>query len=269
MVDENGNEIVESPVATQIVESGQVDAQPAQVDEPPDPASLSAEIERLKAVREKAEKDAEYWRRQKTEARADFFKTRGEQPRVETPAPDLTIPAAPNKEDFDDYDKFMDAKIDHATKVAQIKWNQEQERKASDTTRQDKLSTLREKIDAGPTIFPDFAEVVFDPTVPITQGVHELLAELDKPAEVAYYLAKNKAEAIAIARMNPRQAAVALGRIEARYMGTESATTVKKVTGAPAPIRPVGASQTVTPDLEKMTQKEFEAVMEKRTGRRF
>ena len=44
------------------------------VDEPPDPSVLQADVERLREVKRKAEEDASYWRRQKAEARADYFR---------------------------------------------------------------------------------------------------------------------------------------------------------------------------------------------------
>ena len=112
-----------------------------------------------------------------------------------------------------------------------------------------------------------------DETVPINQVVMDVLAETESPADVAYYLGKNRSEAIQISRMNPLAAARAIARIEMNLKHSPAPNAgvnqIRTVTNAPPPIKPVGSSNTVQRDLEKMSQREFEAEMEKRTGRRF
>lgn len=241
-------------------------AQTKGVDEAPDPKALESEIERLNKVREKAEEDAKYWRQQKVAARADFFKGRAEEP---PPKPAETGPLPPRKEDFDDYDKYVDALTTYKTEKKLSEWRRDEERRQADTQRQAKVAGLQEKLNAGYQKYPDFEEVALDPTVPITQTVHDLLAESEAPEDVAYYLGKNRAEAVRIARLTPIQAAREIVRIEAEMKNTNPNPTNKKVTGAPPPIKPVGSNPTTSKPLEKMNQKEFEAEMQKRTGRRF
>lgn len=251
-------------------------AQP--VDNPPDPASLDPEVKRLQEVRDKARKDAEYWRKEKTQARADYFKSR--QPFVPQAAPPTASePQPPKQEDFDDYNKYQSAHskflsdlVDYRTNQKIQVWEQTQAQKVAESNYQQRLSTLQEKINVGFEKYPDFEDVAMADTVPINQVVMDVLAETDHPEDIAYYLGKNRSEAIQISRMNPLAAARAISRIEMQIKQTppdNGVNRMRNVTNAPPPIRPVGSSNTVQKDLEKMSQREFEAEMVRRTGKRF
>jgi hypothetical protein len=106
-------------------------------------------------------------------------------------------------------------------------------------------------------------------TVPITPMVMEALAETENPADIAYYLGKNQPKAVAISRMTPIAAARAIAQIEASLSGTPPQPPTKKTTTAPPPIKPVGSSNTVTKDPEKMTQAEYEAYRLAQGAKRF
>src|SRR4030042_958547 len=85
MPDELKEQIIETQpiailsVSTEPVATGEVKAE-GKVDLPPDPAALQAEIDRLVEVGKKAKEDTQYWRKQKADARAEYFKSRGEAP---------------------------------------------------------------------------------------------------------------------------------------------------------------------------------------------
>lgn len=256
-------------------------AQP--VDNPPDPASLDPEVKRLQEVRDKARMDAEYWRKEKAQARADYFKSRQEpgvpySPPRTTPQPGE--PKSPNQEDFDDYKKYQDAHskyvqdlVDYRTTQKIRSWETELTQRSAQVQYQQKMSSLQERLNEGFQKFGDFEEVALSETVPINNLIVEVLSESESPADVAYYLGKNRAEAIQISRMTPVGAARAIARIEMALKQNPFPTTpnnpLRKVTNAPPPPKPVGSFNSVGKDLEKMSQKEFESEMERRTGRRF
>uniref|UniRef100_A0A6M3LH84 Uncharacterized protein n=1 Tax=viral metagenome TaxID=1070528 RepID=A0A6M3LH84_9ZZZZ len=239
------------------------------VDQPPDPAPLKAEIERLERVRKEAEEKAVYWRKQKVEARADYFKGRGDEP-PKPPAEDLGIGKEPHQDEYEDYQKYLDAKVSFEINKAKITWDKDQARKNQEESHQQRMDMLRSKIDEGFKKYVDFEEVALSQTVPITPLVMEILADTEKPEDVAYWLGKNRAEAIQISRMTPTQAARAIAKIEIEVSKPGGVPpSLPKITGAPPPINPLGSSHTVEKALEKMTQREFETEMERRTGRRF
>ena len=247
------------------------------VDQPPDPAILQSEIERLQALREQKEKEAKdaeekaiYWRKQKAETRAEFFKER-EKPPERPPVSDAGgVP--PRKEDFDDYDKYVDALTEFKTTQKLAQWRAEEDQRKNQTETEQRLRQFAEKLNEGYSLYSDFEEVVKDPSLPITPVLRDALAESTIPAEVAYYLGKNRGETIKLSRMTPIQAGREIMRIESKIAaekGINPNPGTPKLPSAPPPIKPVGQSNTVSTPLDKMSQKEFEAEMEKRTGRRF
>jgi hypothetical protein len=247
------------------------------VDEPPDPSVLQAEVERLREVKRKAEEDASYWRRQKAEARADYFRDRDRGVQVPAPPPEIIpgIAPEPKAADFTDYDDYVKGLTDWRVKQARAQWEMESVRKAQQEAANQRQETLKTKLQEGYQIYPDFEEVAFDRSAShITPMVVDILAECDHPADVAYYLAKNRVEGIAISRMTPLQAARAIARLEDKIVATRSSnpapqTSNKPTVKAPPPIKPVGSTATVTKDPEKMTQKEYEAWRISQGAKRF
>ncbi len=266
------DELNEQPVGTQPVVAPSVSTAPTAtgevkvegtVDLPPDPAALQTEIDRLKSVREKAESDAKYWRQQKAEARADYFKSRQQEPQPPAPAAqvDLGIGLEPKKEDFTDYDAWIDAKLQWNVKKARVEWDRDLAKKQADTDHKEKMRTFQEKIiTSGFQEFKDFEEVALDPAVPVTPVMAEIMAECEAPHKVAYYLGRNRTEAIKISKMNPIQAAREIAKIEVEIAKAATAPSVPpKLPGAPPPIKPVGSSHSIEkgPNQAK-SQKEYE-----------
>ena len=225
------------------------------IDEAPDPATLKAEIKDLQEKKEAAKEAATKWRKEKAAARADYFKTRQEPAPVQ---PEAVEPSRPDPDNFDDYndyvEKLTDWKVDQKTK----QWDRDQAAKTDDVAYQEKMVRLQGKIDEGFTKYDDFEEVALAETVPITPMIQDVLAETENPADVAYYLGKNRTECIAISKLTPIAAARAIARIETKLEGGNPAPNPKKTTNAPPPIKPVGSSNTVNKDPEKMTQAEYE-----------
>jgi hypothetical protein len=256
---------VETPaeVPAPVTTGGQVEEV---VDAAPDPTALKAQIEQLEKQRKEAEEKALYWRKQKAEERAAYFRDRREPERQPPPPPDIPgIPPEPKPSDFDDYDKYVAALTDQRVRKARIEWEMESARKDQERSAQERAESLRTKLQEGYQKYTDFEEVAFDRSaIHITPMVVDILSDCDHPADLAYYLAKNRVEGVAISKMTPIQAARAMARIAAK-LDTQRAQTPtptpqrKPITGAPPPITPLsGAKGAVHKDPEKMTQKEYE-----------
>ncbi len=262
--------LVESIVGTEPVATSEVPIE-GTVDLTPDPVALKAEIERLGVVRKKAEEDARYWRQEKAKSRADFFKDRGREREVipsPTEIPGLGPP--PIQENFEDYNKFLDAKIAFETQKTRIQWDRDLIKKQEETNYQQKITVLNEKINQGYQKYPDFEEVAMNETVPITPMVRDILADFDNPHDIAYYLGKNRMEAIQIARMTPIQATKAIARIEVEIAKMAGPTSVPpRIPSMPPPIKPVGSMGSIQKDPDKMTQREFEEWRKSQGARRF
>ena len=261
---------VEPIVGTEPVATSEVPIE-GTVDLTPDPAILKAEIERLGAVRKKAEEDARYWRQEKAKARGEFFKDKGREREV-TPSPTEIsgLGSPPIQGDFEDYDKFLDAKIAFETQKARIQWDRDLIKKQEETSYQQKIATLNEKINQGYQKYSDFEEVAMNETVPITPMVRDILADFDNPHDIAYYLGKNRMEAIQIARMTPIQATRAIAKIEVEIARLGNPTSgPPRIPSAPPPIKPVGSMGSIQKDPDKMTQREFEEYRKAQGARRF
>lgn len=226
---------------------------------------MQAAVERLKKLQE----DTKYWQQEKSRARADYFKSRPETHREEPPPKVEILEPEPNKDDFDDYDKWVEAKIVHETKKAKVQWENEQRVMESKKSREQREKELSEKLAIGFEEYPDFDEV-YKVDVPITPIMKDILAELDEPHKVAYYLSKNRMDAIRIARLSPFKAAGELKRIEMEINKPENQTNKKRVTNAPPPIKPiVSGAADISKDLEKMSPAEFEQYMLSRGAKRY
>lgn len=234
-----------------------------EIDTTPDPAKLKADIEELERKRKQAEEDAVYWRRAKAEARAEFFK--GGRPEERQAPPQEAVPGLgvePQPTDFDDYNKYVAALTDHRVRKARMEWDQDQTRREREKTQQERMQGLHTRLQEGYAKYPDYEEVAFDRTAThITPMIVDIIAECENPADLAYYLAKNRVEGVAISRMTPIRAAREIAKIEARLAGQTPAAQPppRKQTGAPPPINPIstGASKVVK-DPNKMTQREYE-----------
>lgn len=101
--------------------------------------------------------------------------------------------------------------------------------------------------------YQDFEQVAF--TAPISNEVAQMVAGMDAGADVAYQLGLNPAEAQRISRLSPVEAAMELGRLEARLSAPKPRTT----TQAPDPVKPVRPKASPTKDPSKMTMAEYAA----------
>jgi hypothetical protein len=268
MVDELIPEVQgEVPPVTELEAPAEVE----EVDDSPDPAALKAEIAELEQQKKDAKEAAQKWRKEKATARADFFRAKQEPP----PAPAVPEIAGlrPDPDSFSDYNDFVRADNDwaanRAVETKKAQWDREDVEKSNNTAHQEKMVKLQGKIDEGFAKYDDFEEVALAETVPITPMIQEVLAETENPADVAYYLGKNRTECVGIGKMTPIAAARAIARIEAKLESENPAPNTNKTTSAPPPIKPVGSSNTVKKDLEKMNQEEFEAERLAQGARRY
>ena len=242
------------------VDLGTVDELPpeevsaAPVDEPPDPTQLQAEIAELQERKTKAEEDAKYWRQQKAQERAAYFKEKqGEKP-APPPKPEVK---EPQPDDFGDYNQYIEAKTRFEVQKARAEWEQEADDRAQNQEIQAKEQELQARIQKGFEKYADFEDVALAETVPITPIIKDILMESEIPEDVAYYLGKNRAEAIRISRMSAIQAAKAIAGIEMSLTTAPPTPTTRKVTNAPPPISPVGSAGVIEKDPNDMTTKEF------------
>lgn len=176
----------------------------------------------------------------------------------------VTTAKRPQEDDFDTFDEYIDKLTDWKVDQAVAKSEQKSARKAVEDTQRTAEITLKTKLDKGKEKWDDFVETITSPLFPANETVKQALMVCDEPDEVAYHLGKNTEKAVMISNMTPVAAAAAIGKLEAEIIATrkDNPRPTKTITKAPTPIKPVGASEIVQKDPEKMSHEEY------RTARR-
>lgn len=163
--------------------------------------------------------------------------------------------AKPRLEDFKTYDEYVEAVADWradqkvSTKLQEFREN---ELKGHEARAQEELAqrhaeaysnALTAVEAAGKKAFPDFVDVVTNgPRLGPVVG--QLVMQSDQAPAITYYLAKNPDVGLSIAEMEPRRAAMEIGRLEAQLAS-------RKTTLAPPPPPEVGGKNQAskwTPD---------------------
>jgi hypothetical protein len=103
--------------------------------------------------------------------------------------------------------------------------------------------------------YADFDAVALSDEVPVTPAMGDLIKTSDVGADVAYHLGQNRGLAAQIAKMNPLEAARAIGRIEASLQMPKARTE----TNAPQPITPVRGGASASLNADKMSMEEYMA----------
>lgn len=137
--------------------------------------------------------------------------------------------------------------------VQQRETQARQQQQQAATQVQQRIGTMFEE---GRKAYADFDAVVTADNVPLPQHVVRELADLDAPADVAYWLAKNPQDAARIAKLDGRGVVRELARIEGRLAA--SVAPPPQPTSAPPPPRTVrGAGSSHSPSLDAMSPADF------------
>lgn len=181
---------------------------------------------------------------------------------------DTQQPAAePQREDFKDYESYLEARAVFRAKAEIQKEIQERDRTRTVSLYQ---SRADEMVAAGNEQFPDFDakinEAVQAGLITPRSDLHFALLESDSGAVLAYHLATHPKEARALSAMSPLKRAMEIGRLEERLTAKQSAAAPSS---APAPIKPVSGSGGPTQkDEAKMSDAEWFRMRQKAAARK-
>lgn len=159
-----------------------------------------------------------------------------EQKPAETPTP-----SEPKREDFADYEQYIEAKAEYkAIQAAERKLseaekaNRQAAERAQETAQQRAFTEARDAvIDRGTELYDDFEAVTTNEELPITPVMADALLSSEKGHELWYHLGKNPEVAERIAGLHPVKQIYELGRLDAQIAGG------KRASAAPRPIDPV------------------------------
>jgi hypothetical protein len=232
------------------VNAVQGDSAPPQVDEPDKEPKVVQELKAQRKKRQQAEQEAAYWRGV------------AEASRVPEPAaqPEM-VPShteAPRLEDYEDIEAFEAANVKYIIQQAEMNIERKlQQKQVEESTRQIEATFQKRMADAA-EIEPDLADIISDPTLPVSGDMANIIKRSDKSVELIKYLNLNRDTAKRMMHLSAHEVGYELGKIEAAFARQEKAIEPpKKVSMAPEPIQtvtPVGISD---PDPETMPIEEW------------
>lgn len=149
---------------------------------------------------------------------------------------------APVADDYENYDDYIKASIDHGVSQKQPKetYNPHDDY-ANDLTA------------AGNAKYDDFEQKAW-----ATAEMLPVLEEFENAADIAYYLGQNPQDAQRIQQMSNVGMAREFSKIEAKVNAPKPRTTI-----APEPIKPIETTSTAGVDTDKMSMSEYAAYRNK------
>ena len=165
-------------------------------------------------------------------------------------------PLPPLRDDFMEPEVFRKAMVkyeddldDWKTQHRDIAISQErQKQEIADNTAKfnEKAEKMREK-------YTDFDIIINEPVFSPAMSTEILTSDFGP--EIAYFLAKNPAEALKLSKLAPNRVAREVGKLEAKF----SQASKKIISNAPEAIKPIKGLNVVQKDPEKMNTQEWMA----------
>jgi len=144
--------------------------------------------------------------------------------------------AVPKREDFDDYEAYVEARAEYKAVQAaekriqevEVRQREAAERREAESYQQSFEEARSTAYERGVEAYPDFEEVTTADDLAISPAMAEAILSSDKAHELWYHLGKHPEIAERIAGLPPVQQGRELGKLEATLSG-------KKVSAAPKP----------------------------------
>ncbi len=206
------------------------------------------------------------------QAQVDYYKNQfGQQGQSQPVKQQASDDKAPEMVDFDDYLQFEKAEKEYQKKQIRIeaeriveetfakKQEEEKQNKETRTYQQRmheatlKNPELKEKLEKARSQWtPDLMQAINK-----NGAAYEIMVS-EKAPEIEGYFADNPGEAFKLAQMDQRQAIKEIARIEARFDNKPASTRqTQRTSQAPPPIKPGVGGGVSTPDINKMSPKEW------------
>lgn len=190
--------------------------------------------EDLDRITAKVKKNARYQARKETEA---FYKGRDSRPEVER---QVVEDKAPERDDYTDYESYLEAKAIHvasrAANEARIEAEHSSRTKRESEERRKVFEDFREKTQEKYPDLEDRMEEISEIVMP--PGMGQAIAESPLGPDILDYFTKNPKECERISALSPYSALRELGRLETKL---ESKPEPKKqASKAPVPLKPGG-----------------------------
>lgn len=219
------------------------EAEPAQPDpdapgdetpEEPKPSGVDKRISKLVWEREQANRRAEEATR-----RAAYYEGLAQGGRGAPQGTPEAKDGPPKQEQFETYDEYLRALTRHEIRTEMA---QERQKLTGELEARELRGNFESRAQAMREKHPDFDEVVFDESLPISVPMRDALMNMEDGAKLAYHFGHNREEAARISRLSPYHQMLELGRVSARIAAPPPPAPKPQISAAPAPITPVKAA---------------------------
>jgi hypothetical protein len=160
-----------------------------------------------------------------------------------TPAPKAND-GKPSPDSFDSHADYIEALTDWKTEQKLKEREEKLERTRLESEQEKVLKTHISRVEAFKAKHDDFDELISElDDVQVSPSIQELIVSSENGPELMYELAKNREEFERLCKLPPLAAAREFGRFESKILkaSEEKKQEPKKLTKAPAPIKPVGS----------------------------
>jgi hypothetical protein len=223
-----------------------------------------------------AQKNEEREARQKAEIEREYYKGLAEGRSAKQPhetqaptqpqrVPTTPVIVAPNIDDFETFEDYEKAKDEYIIQVAEHRVTQSFRKQQYEQDQRQfvarKAQETSSKLENAAKEDPAFAEIwrskpLWD-SLPINEGMAEVIAESPISAEVIKWIHTNRTEAVRIASLNPISSARALAMVEAKISSAPKPTPPKRVSAAPEPIGTINSSTSGFLDEDDLPMEEY------------
>ena len=141
------------------------------------------------------------------------------------PQAKLEAPAKPKREDYQSESDYLDASIDWGVQEGLRKKAEQEAREAQERTQAQMVEAAKERIAKARDLVPDFDDVVGSIDHEVPKAIAGYMQKSELFAELGYHLAKNPELLVSLAKLQPDEQLVKIGKIEATLspFGSKSA----------------------------------------------
>lgn len=234
-----------------------------EVKEKPKKSSFKKRIDRLKQRESLALEEANYWKKKALEGKSE---PKEEEPR----AREKDSLNGPNEDDFESFEEYQEAVIDHKVKTALEQKEKLEAKKRAEREEIEKASAFQQRMNTFREKTPDFDDVMAladEEGLQISNEATTYLNESELAPEIIYTLCKDIDLLDKINNLKGLAAAKELWKLEESLSKKKENEKEKQTTKAPKPLtraKGLGKIEKTIYESASMSQKEYEAMRRKK-----
>lgn len=245
----SGESIAAEPVVREPSEVAEVTPAPESIAADPDPAETKDAQSTEETPEKKSGIEKRFSKLTKTirdlEARLAATPVKPEV-QQEAAKPESVKSGAPKQEDFSNWEDFSDALVEYKVEQIEAKKAKAHSDRVAQAAQAAAESQWENQTTAAAEKHDDFDAVALNSKLPVSPVMFHVIQSSENGAELLYHLGSNPEVSAKIAAMTPGQAALALGKLEAKLFPDEAPKPVAAPVAKALPKPPATVGGTAT-----------------------